>query len=1043
MSRFILAAILACVPGLGQSQLGTGAIAGTVLDPSSAPVAGANVTATQVATRLTRTSTTSGEGTFSLPVLPTGTYTARVEAPGFSVLEQTNVEVTVGSTRTLKLDLQIGAVAETITVESTVLVDSTKTSEDSLVNFKQIQDLPINGRRADQFALLVPGVTRDGRFGLLSYRGQAGIFNNYMIEGNDDNQAFFGQSRGRDRIASNVSANAVQEFQVGKGAFLAEFGRAAGGSINAVLRSGTNSVHGDGFWYFRNRALNARDPLASIKPDERRDQFGGSISGPLKSDKLFYFFNYDQQIRNFPIVVEDTGNVLRNGAPVLPNNPTQAQRDQYATDLRAFETGVNFLRGKFPGGAPGNTLPRNANQELWLLKTDYHISSGHTLSAFFNHLNARGENAIQSPIVLGNVGRNGRDDVRIWAANTRLTSTFGGNKVNELRFQWSRNHEYQISDQEPPQVFVGNFSYGAANFLPRYSYPDERKIQFIDNFSYIAGTHSFKWGGEVNRTRDIIDSPANFTGTYNYSNALTFGRDVVAAGAARGNYSSYTQSFGLSGIDFATLDYALYFQDQWKPHRQLTVNYGVRWDYQQLPEPRNPNPAIPETQRFHADKNNFGPRIGIAWDVTGDGKTVLRTGYGMYYGRTTNGMLQNALRQTGLFDPERATVSINLNPSDPAAPRFPATLTNLSTALRTTAPNVYRLDSNFGRPRIQDMNFGIERQLGRNLILTASWLWTQGDAMPLLYDANLPAPQFERTYRLPDGQIFRVPFVAGVTRTATGQSQNANNSRPDPRFGSIFVNASEGQTWYKALFLELKKRYASGLQFGFAYTFAKAENLTGSGDGGGIAAENAFGGGRQFNQFDRGASRGLSPMDQRHRGVVNWVYDLPAYRGDHALLRALANRYRVSGIFTGESGRAVATLLSIPQLPFSTPDGTQWNGYGGVLGQGGPNFLPIVPRNGEKGDSNYRFDLRLARDIALTERLRIELLGEAFNLLNRSNYNGFFTTAHEAVSTTAATPLATPVQLNANTRFFRPTNSASQPDGTNARRFQLALRFRF
>lgn len=1025
-----------------QSQLGTGAIAGSVLDPSSAPIANASITATNTATGLARSAKTSGEGTFSLPVLPTGVYTVKAEAPGFSILEQTGVEVTVGSTATLKLDLKIGAVADTITVESTLLVDSTKTSEDSLVNFKQIQDLPINGRRADQFALLTPGVSRDGRFGLLSYRGQAGIFNNYMIEGNDDNQAFFGQSRGRDRIAGNVSANAVQEFQVGKGAFLAEFGRAAGGSINAVLRSGANTVHGDGFWYFRNQSLNARDPLASIRPDERRDQFGGSISGPIRRDKLFYFFNYDQQIRNFPIIIEDVSNVLRTGAPVLPNNPTASQREQYDNDLKAFTAGTDFLRAKFPGGAPGNTQPRSANQELWLIKTDYNINSSNTLSAFFNHLNARGKNAVQTPIVLGNVGRNGTDDVRIWAANTRLTTVLGGNKVNELRFQWSRNHEFQISDQPPPQVFVGSFSYGAANFLPRYSYPDERKLQFIDNFSYIAGTHSFKAGGEVNRSRDLIDSPANFTGTFNYSNALTFGRDLLNPGG-QGNYTSYTQSFGLPGIDFSTMDYALYFQDQWKPHRQLTVNYGVRWDYQQLPDPSNPNPAIPETQKLHADKNNVGPRIGIAWDLTGDGKTVVRTGYGMYYGRTPNGMLQSALRQTGLLDPAKATVSISLIPTDPGAPRFPNPLTNLSPTLRTSAPTVYRLGSNFQRPRIQDMNFGIERQLVRNLVVSASWLWSQGDSLPTVYDSNLQLPQFVRTFQLPSGQTFQAPFVAGVTRTATGQTQNVNLSRPDSRFGSVLVNQSNGRTWYKALFMEVRKRYSSGLQFGFSYTFAKAENLAGSGDGGGIAAEGAFGGGRPFNQFDLLSNRGLSPTDQRHRGIVNWVYDLPEVRSDNRFVRALANRYRVSGIFSGESGRSVATLLSIPQIPFATPDGTQWNGYGGVLGQGGTSFLPIVDRNGEKGDPNYRFDLRLARDIQVTERLRLELLAEAFNLFNRSNFNGFFTTAYEAVATTATTPLSIPVQLNANTRFFQPTNDASQPDGTNARRFQLALRFRF
>src|SRR5207249_2849058 len=181
------------------------------------------------------------------------------------------------------------------------MVDSTRTAEVSLVNRTEINDLPINGRRADQFALLVPGVTRDGTFGQLSYRGFSGVFNNFTVEGNDDNEAYNGEARGRTRVASNISANAVQEFQVGQSNFLPEFGRAAGGSINTVVRSGTNNLHSDAFYYFRNQKMEARDPFASSKPREMRQQFGASVSGPIARDKLFYFVNYDQQVRNFPL----------------------------------------------------------------------------------------------------------------------------------------------------------------------------------------------------------------------------------------------------------------------------------------------------------------------------------------------------------------------------------------------------------------------------------------------------------------------------------------------------------------------------------------------------------------------------------------------------------------------------------------------------------------------------------------------------------------------------------------------------------------------
>jgi hypothetical protein len=431
------------------------------------------VTVKNDGTGLQRAALSNQQGDFSAQVLQPGSYTVRVEAEGFRVLEQTQVIVTVGATAILRLEMQLGNISEVVTVEAEVDIDTTRTAEVSLVDRKMVQDLPINGRRYDQFALLMPGVTRDGRFGLLSYRGQSGVFNNFMIEGNDDNQSLFSEARGRTRIAGNVSANAIQEFQIGRGAFLAEFGRASGGSVNAVIRSGNNDFHGDAFWYYRDQNLNARDPLASFRPEERRQQFGGSISGPIQQDKMFFFLNYDQQLRNFPLVTEDLSRVLEVGAP------TGAQATP--ANLQAFEAGVADLRSRFPGGQPGNAIPRNANQWLGLAKVDWNLTEKHTLSVFYNQLLATGQNAIQTPLVLGNVGRNGSDDVRIWSTNARLTSLVSPTQINELRVQWARNHEFQFGNEAPPQVFVGGFSYGRANFLERPAYPDERKFQILNN----------------------------------------------------------------------------------------------------------------------------------------------------------------------------------------------------------------------------------------------------------------------------------------------------------------------------------------------------------------------------------------------------------------------------------------------------------------------------------------------------------------------------------------------------------------------------------
>ena len=1040
-----------------QSQLGAGAVSGTVEDTSGDAVPGAIIAITNQATALTRTVTTTDSGQFSFPVLQPDTYIVTVEKSGFSRIEQRDVQVTVGRTVTLKLALQAGEVSAVVTIDSAPLIDTLKTDESSLISREQINELPINGRRADQFALLTPGVTRDGRFGLLSYRGQSGVFNNFTLEGNDDNQAYFSEARGRTRIASNVSANAVQEFQVSQSNFLPEFGRSAGGGINAVVRSGGNDFHADGFWYFRNQSFSARDPLASVNPEERRDQFGGSVSGPILREKLFYFVNYEQQKRNFPLVTEDLSSVLTTGRPILPANATAAQMAQFNLDTTAFNRGAADIRARFPGGAPGNILPRRFDQILFLTKLDWTINNSNTASLTYNYLNAQNQNGIQTPIVLGNVGRNGSDDVRINSTNLRLTSVINSKTVNEFRTQIARDFEYQFGNEPPPQVFVGGFSYGRATFLERAALPDERRYQFIDNFSYVAGTHSLKFGGEVNRVREKINNPANFGGSYSYSNALTYGRDLVArdAGITARNYTNFQQSFGIPGLIFSTTDYAFFAQDQWKVLPRLTINYGIRYDFQDLPSPVAPNPAVPETETINQTKDNIGPRVGVAYDIFGDGKTVIRGGYGIYYGRTPNGTIFNALTQTGLRDAnglpalDRIVASISVSPTTAGAPVFPNTYSAFPTNV-ASALTVLRLDPNYKNPRLSEFNIGIEREIITNLSASASFIYTKGERLPVNFDTNLAEPQFSRTYQLPDGTNFTVPFAAGLTCTSvqagacpTANVRNVNASRPNPSFGALNQLRSIGENYYRGLLVEVKRRFAQGFQFGIAYTLAKAENTSGTGDGGGSGSESPFGGSSSFNQFDNASNRAASPTDQRHRFVLNGIYRLPTIENANGFVRALLNGYQLSGIYTAESGRPYSATVAFPTLSF-TQNGQIFTPFsGGTLGLGGLSLAPDVERNSIYGENNYRLDLRLARTFRVKEKVSIELIAEGFNVFNRANFNGFNSGLYSVVTPTGTPAVDTPIQFTRNASFGQRTNDGSQPDGTNARRFQLAARFRF
>jgi hypothetical protein len=1042
----VLAALLlsACTLLSAQTQLGTGSITGTVVDPEGNTVAGAAIKVTSRETGVQRETVATSAGDFQIPVLLAGHYDVIVEKDGFNKLEEKDILVTVGSSATVTLKLQVGSVTQQVeVVASAPLVDTTQTSEGALLDRNDINNLPINGRRYDQFALLSPGVTRDSRVGLLSVHGVAGVFNNFTVEGNDDNQAYFSEARGRTLPASSVSANAIQEFQVLTAGYLPEFGRTAGGGINTTIRSGSNTLHFDAFEYFRDSAVSALDPIARAqggsKTYEQRQQFGGSVGGAIIPNKLFFFANYDQQIRPFPLLIVDSSNVLTSTVG-LPANPTAAQ-------TAAFNAGVAALRAEFPNGAPNNAIPRTFNQQSPLGKVDWIINKKNSLSVEYNFLRFDGENAIQSPAVLANVGRNGSANVGIQSVNVRLTTTLSPTLVNEARYQFGRDNEFQFPNMTGPQVFVGGFSFGTASFLPRSALPDERRNQFVDNVSKSTGPHAFKFGFEFNRARDIINNPANFAGTYNYTGAFTFGEDLL--NPAGHTYSSFSQSFGLPGTDFATIDWAWYVQDQWKIRRNLTLNYGLRWDYQQLPGVQHPNPALPNTQSLNEVASNFGPRVGIAWDLFGNGKNVVRASYALVYGRTSNGVLFNALLQTGLVDPTQNTISLSVSPSQSFAPSYPNILPSLPAAANGSVSS-FQLAPNFQDPRVQEYNVGITHELAPNTTISVSYVHTQADRLPALIDSNLVTPQFTRTFQLPDGTTFSVPFAAGV-------ATNPNGVRPNPALGSITLNSSIDQSWYDALLVEFKRRFSHGLSGTVNYTLAKSSSLTGNGDGGGSGTEGPFGGSSFPNQFDQ-TSRAPSALDQRHRANVFFVYQPDPVKTGHAFTNGLVNHWLLSSIFTAETGRPYSPVINVGSLFFTNPaDGLTYNGFGGLLGQGNGtgNFVPTLGRDSVYGTNNFRWDLRISRAFQVTEKLRVEIFAEGFNILNHSNFNGFNNTIYNAptftnnlnapISATNRPLVSTPIVLTPTTApiYGAPNNDGSQPDGTNARRLQFSLRLKY
>src|SRR6201988_4665863 len=524
-----------CAVAFAQSTT-TGSIGGVVTNPAKEVVAGAAVTVKNIGTNKEDTATTDDTGRFKVANLQPGNYSVTVNSSGFSPMTVENAVVEIGRETTLEVALSVGPVTGSVDVSAEAPVINTSQQDfSSNINQTSINELPINGRRWSNFALLTPGAVPDGTFGLISFRGISGLLNNSTIDGGDNNQAFFAEERGRTRISYSISQAAIREFQVNTSSYSAEYGRSAGGVVNAVTKSGTNEFHGGAFYYQRNNKWGARNPLATIpvpiagtnnfdsvgyKPPDVRHQFGGTIGGPIVKDKAFFFFSYDEQRRDFP-------GLARFVTPSIMNFSTA--QNQAILDRGLTQTQINDARN-FLISLSGE-VPRTGDQRLFLPKLDWNINDSNTLTVTYNNLRWDSPNGIQTQATNTRAKDNFGDDfVDIDWLTVRLNSTLSPTLLNEFRFQWGRDKETQFSQPpqagEPtnsvggrsPQTFIQNgLTFGIPEFLERVAFPDERRWQFADTVTMSHGNHTVKFGGDINFVKDIINNLRFSGGEFNYT----------------------------------------------------------------------------------------------------------------------------------------------------------------------------------------------------------------------------------------------------------------------------------------------------------------------------------------------------------------------------------------------------------------------------------------------------------------------------------------------------------------------------------------------
>ena len=1025
MQRVIVLALclwIYATTALAQSTAGFASISGVVRDASGAAVPNAKVVIANDSKGIKRELTTNVAGVFAAPNLPPAPgYKVTTSVPGFAEHVVGDVDLQVGQNLDLNIALQVASANTQVSVTAEApLVEDTKTDISQVVNSRLIQELPINGRRVDSFVLLTPGATNDGYFGNLTFRGMPGNAS-FLIDGVDNTEQYFGENGGRTRAPSGISQDAVQEFQVVSSNFSAEFGRTSAGVVNTVTKSGTNDLHGTAYWFFRNRTLDARDRYAAINGPEYRHQAGGTISGPIQKDKLFFLLNTEIQRRNFPIVGSlNRPTVVNNTGQAFLNCPASVTTSGVTeTPTAAQCTAINTLLPRFFG-----LVPRRNDQETAFGRIDYHATDRNSFSVSFNYVHFVAPNGIQSAVAINSgsqITSNGDDSVRVRNGRFSWTGIPKSNLVNEFRFGWFTDR--QADDFDPGvqtaglgylQLSVASQSLGAgASYLPRIN-PNEQRFQFADGLSWVVGKHSLKFGVDIASTEDYVYSISSAFGSYTYGSAAAFALDFSGNTTGIKHWQSYFQTFGNPVTDTTIRDNAIYIQDQFRVLPKLTLNYGLRYEYAALPQPAITNPDYPQTGHIPSGTLNLQPRIGVAYNLGSSGKTVIRAGYGIYDQRYT-GVLINGLFTNNAVYQQSVTVQ---SAQAAIGPSFPSVLP--SPAGTPGTKTVEFANPNLRTPYTEQGTLAVERQLGRNIGLTVSYLWNRGVQGFGVRDLNIGPLGAPVTYQIADAS----GNVTGSFTTPTYRSAN----KVDSRYSRILQVENGVNSYYNALVVQAAKRFSRGFQANLSWTWShEIDYKQGTyQDNQSFNTINSFA--NTYNgdyKFDKGS--GL--LDQRQRLVIAFVESPTFVHRDGAFYKYVVNNWHVSGVATFASGRPTVAGINISDsTPFTGAAFTSTlNGYGGN------NRPPFWPYAAIYTPASYRGDARITKALPISERYKVYLNFEVFNISN-SQYD----TSQQFLAYVEKSGV-----LTYQPSFGAGNATAGFPDGTNARRAQVSARFVF
>jgi len=850
---------------LAQTEVGGASVSGTIMDPSGAAVPNAKVTMINTATGLTRSTLTSDVGLYGFTGLPVGAYDLSVDASGFKSAKRTGLPLQVGAAATLDLRLEVGNAQETVTVAAEApVVETRRSAAASTVTEKAVANLPVNGRNFIDFTLLTPGVVRDVRgTGDLSFAGQRGTENSLLVDGGDSNNLFFGEASGRTGFRPYAfSEDAVQEFQVTTVGYPAEIGRSGGGAINMVTKSGTNEFHGTAFEFYRDKGLNAntftnnRSHLPKLP--YHFNQFGGTLGGPIKKDKLFFFGSYDGQ--------RNTQNQI-----LAPNiAPTDAALTALQQYLTPYTLGLN--------------------NNVYLGKVDWNVSDTDRLSVRYNASRYTGVNE-ENPGATSALQHTGNNEVNTDNLSASYTKVVQASTVIDLRVNFVRDNEPGFANGSGPEVSILNgITFGKNNFSPRYT--NTRAYQPILTASKVHGRHNLKAGVDFNFERADNYFPGFFAGGYVFSGYAAF---------LAGTPSSYQQGFSSGGtaapISHPDVnEWAFFLQDNWRVTERLTANIGLRYDrfaYRQ-PTTLNSNAALQAsgllTDNIPLDNHDIGPRFGLAYQPFDNDKTVIRGGYGIFYARTPGLILSTAILQNGV---DVLTYQLTSN-----LPVYPNILSAPPSG-GLAPPSIDVFAPNFRTERVQQWNFQIEREVGANIAVNIGYLGVHGEHLTRSRDINL----------LPE-----VPLAGTISTGGSiiyfAHPGTAGPNRPNPAFGRITLFDNGADSLYDGGFVQLTKRFSQNFQVLASYTYSKT--IDDAPDATSVVVGNAGDDAKVAQDtLNPNNDRGLGVNDIRQRFVFSSVWDLNYAKSvRNAAARALLSGWTFSTISQLQTGQPVSAVVT-------------------------------------------------------------------------------------------------------------------------------------